>query len=404
MEASCYDHLNHGNCGTKPHKEDQGSLSSSIYEHLDLSKEVPVISVSDDEKRLSVKRLSTKIVIAALLVIAYIIVILLASATLMVLSIKTSQMEASLPKSNTSNDTPALQELQRQLKALSEYSATLSRQCPCTSNHSYKNGSQSSSKSTTAPLLIVSSCSTLPKSSPSGHYHILSSDGSAARVFCDMSRTCGNVTGGWMRAVSLDMRQPKSKCPSDLCLSFATSPRTCGRCNIPKFPVVTYHVGAPYSKVCGKLIAYQFGTPDAFSPNHTTAGFDGITLTYGRSERHIWSFIAALQEKYDVSNSACPCLNPEDNRIPKSPSLTGDHYFCDTGAFNFHQKILYPNNPLWDGQGCNEPNKYCSFNSPPWFYRQLPEITTEPINMKVHLDEGPCIEDIAIERVDIYVQ
>ena len=36
-------------------------------------------------------------------------------------------------------------------------------------------------------------------SSPSGHYWVGSSNGSSVRVYCDMTRSCGNITGGWMR-------------------------------------------------------------------------------------------------------------------------------------------------------------------------------------------------------------
>ena len=41
--------------------------------------------------------------------------------------------------------------------------------------------------------------------SPSGHYWVRSSNGSTVRVYCDMTRSCGNITGGWMRVGELDM-------------------------------------------------------------------------------------------------------------------------------------------------------------------------------------------------------
>ena len=53
-------------------------------------------------------------------------------------------------------------------------------------------------------------------SSPSGLYWIKSSNGSAIRVYCDMTRSCGGVTGGWMRVASLDMRDNSTQCPSGL--------------------------------------------------------------------------------------------------------------------------------------------------------------------------------------------
>ena len=53
-------------------------------------------------------------------------------------------------------------------------------------------------------------------------------------------------------------------------------------------------------------------------------------------------------------------------------------------------------------QGCIN-NKCCSFNSPPWFYRKLPEPTTDPIGMEIKCDNAPSNEDIAIEVIDIFV-
>ena len=46
----------------------------------------------------------------------------------------------------------------------------------------------------------------------------------------------------------------------------------------------------------------------------------------------------------------------------------------------------------------------CSFNTPPWFYKQLPQPTTDDIEMRVCRDEASSNEDVAIESVTIYVQ
>ena len=77
----------------------------------------------------------------------------------------------------------------------------------------------------------AASCSALfamYPSSPSDHYWIRSSNGSAVRVYCDMTRSCGGVTGGWMRVASLDMRDNSSQCPSGLRQGDSCNPeRTC---------------------------------------------------------------------------------------------------------------------------------------------------------------------------------
>ncbi len=41
--------------------------------------------------------------------------------------------------------------------------------------------------------------------SPSGYYWVQNSQEDSHRVYCDMNRTCGGVTGGWMKVAELDM-------------------------------------------------------------------------------------------------------------------------------------------------------------------------------------------------------
>ena len=145
-------------------------------------------------------------------------------------------------------------------------------------------------------------------SSPSDHYWIRSSNGSAVRVYCDMIRLCGNITGGWMRVASLDMRDNSSQCPSGLRMGDScTSEPTCeigtnstsGNCSSNSY---TSH-GLHYSHVCGMIRAYQFRTPDAFgyhgrqiALNISSNYVDGVSLTHGtsHSRKHIWTFAAGL--------------------------------------------------------------------------------------------------------------
>ena len=143
-------------------------------------------------------------------------------------------------------------------------------------------------------------------SSPSGHYWIRSSNGSAVRVYCDMTRSCGNITGGWMRVADLDMRDNSSQCPSGLRMGDScNSEPTCeigtnspnGKCSSNSY---TSH-GLHYTHVCGMIRAYQYRTPDAFShhgrqrPLEINSNYvDGVSLTYGvpPMRQHIWTFAA----------------------------------------------------------------------------------------------------------------
>ena len=53
--------------------------------------------------------------------------------------------------------------------------------------------------------LPASSCAALLPTTPSGYYWVSASNGSAVHVYCDMTRSCGGVTGGWVRVGYLDM-------------------------------------------------------------------------------------------------------------------------------------------------------------------------------------------------------
>ena len=250
----------------------------------------------------------------------------------------------------------------------------------------------------------IFSCRMLSKSSPSGYYWLLSSNGSRIRVYCDMNKTCGGITGGWMRVTSLNMKHASSKCPSSLCLLQTIPIRSCGRCNGSLIPFVssqTYVAGVSYSHVCGRITAYQLGTPDTYSTLHSNR-FDGISISYGYPEIFIWIFLAASSEKYGT----CQCVNPSNTKIIGPPPFIGNHYFCEVvpAAKRGKAKVFVPENPLWDGAGCRGVSECCSFNSPPWFHRKLQEPTMEPIVMTVRLNEPEDNEDLAIEVIDIYVQ
>ncbi len=245
----------------------------------------------------------------------------------------------------------------------------------------------------TTSSIPAKSCRALPKRSPSGYYWVASSNHSAIRVYCDMTRTCGSITGGWMRVVSIDMNQTSSECPVGMCLNPGPV-RACTRCFVSKEH--KFQVGVTYSKVCGRIIGYVSGTPRAFSPD-----FDiiivGIVLSYGSPDVNIWSFAAAVDQSQ--TRSLCPCTSGDYSVVPK---FTGDHYFCETVPKKTSIAAVSFDTPLWDGIGCKGSDVCCSFNNPPWFFRELPAPTSENIKMKINFDESK--ENIMIAKIDIYVQ
>ncbi len=166
----------------------------------------------------------------------------------------------------------------------------------------------------------ASSCSDIPQDRPSGEYWIATdSTSSPVQVYCDMNRTsCScNTAGGWMRVANLDMTDPNQNCPEGLSLVTRGEPplRTCGGIEGPGCTSTTYSTdGVEYSKVCGRIIAYQSGSPDAFSPYFRNTiddvYVDGVSLTHGQSPRqHIWTFAGAHLMKLDPIDRYVPALD-----------------------------------------------------------------------------------------------
>ena len=66
-------------------------------------------------------------------------------------------------------------------------------------------------------------------SSPSSHYWIRSSNGSAVRVYCEFNRQCGcDGPSAWTRVAFLNMSDPNQVCPSKW-TTISTPVRTCGK-------------------------------------------------------------------------------------------------------------------------------------------------------------------------------
>ncbi len=261
--------------------------------------------------------------------------------------------------------------------------------------------------------LLPGSCSELHTNSRSGYY--LLAGNSSEKVYCDMdrlSRGCGSQWG-WMRVANIDMTDPSQQCPEGFGLRPATSKRMCemtretAGCTSIVFP--THSV--QYSRVCGRVKAYQYGTPDAFAPYYYHRSYtvddlyvDGVSITHGQSPRkHIWTFAAAVDETRSIGTT-CPCTNTTTTYLGVVPPFIGNDYFCDTGSRQNYQLILYSEDPLWDGEGCGPTSSCCQFNSPPWFCKELPQPTTDNIEVRLCREERRSNEDTPFELIDLYVQ
>jgi len=259
----------------------------------------------------------------------------------------------------------------------------------------------------------ATSCSTISER-PSGYYWIRSSDGTAVQVYCDTDRVCEcGGTGGWTRVTYLNMTDPVQQCP-DTWRYIASPKRTCGRTNnLAGCSSASFNTqGTNYSRICGRVIGYQFGYTGAFEGyvynySATIEGYyvSGVSITHRNPRQHIWSFAAAPSEQL-YGPITCPCTN-SFNTVPISiPPWVGSDYFCETGnsiafIYNHH---FYEDDALWDGEDCGSRSSCCQFNNPPWFCKQLPQATSDNIEVRICNTDGYTTVDTPIEFVEIYVQ
>ena len=263
------------------------------------------------------------------------------------------------------------------------------------------------------PTHAATSCqqiANLKPNSTSGLYWIQVSS-SPSRVYCDMNMTeCGG--GVWTRIAHINMTVPSTMCPSGL--ERVTSPkRSCRKTVDTGSSSSTFSTfGLPYNNVCGYVMGYQFGTPDAFNPyqnEHTVDSCyaDGVLLSYNHPREHIWTFAAGVDGYHNKNRKyGCPCrsiTHPHyDGTVPR---FVNEDYFCETAVHNDHATLVhYIQNPLWDGKGCGTFPNGCEGTRDPWFQKTFPYTINSDVEVRVCLDQGRVDEDILIEQIHIYVQ
>ncbi len=155
----------------------------------------------------------------------------------------------------------------------------------------------------TSEFTPAASCEEIHMIQPanSGYYWVTSSNGSSVRVFCEMTLTCANRTGGLTRAFVLNRETKAQYCTGDVksvgdnggCVRISPKPG----CSEMSFPMLDI----PYSHVCGVVEGSWFGHPNGYlGPNrsiNTTLEdnyVDGLSFTYNISSHkfHLWTFSA----------------------------------------------------------------------------------------------------------------
>ena len=216
---------------------------------------------------------------------------------------------------------------------------------------------------------------------------------------------CG--VGEWIRVAYLNMKDPLQTCPSAWRENTTNGVRVCGR------PLTSNDMchgtfysagGRTFTKVCGRVIGYQSGRPDAFSGSTSinSAYVEGVSVTYGSPRSHIWTYAADYSET--SSSNACPCDSGSSNN---PPSFVGSNYYCESGNPNSNaiESFLYTSDPLWDGKQCSSEGTCCSNGrSPPWFSVTLNNPTSNNIEVRICANFRTTEEDTPIELLEIYIQ
>ena len=225
-------------------------------------------------------------------------------------------------------------------------------------------------------------------------------------------RTCGS--GEWHRVASLNMSDPSQQCPFAWREYNTNGVRACGirrpGNNTETCLAASYLTNRRYSRVCGRAIGYQIGSPDAFDYEAFSQPLDsfyvyGVSITHGIPRNHIWTYAAGVSEgEYIAQPGNCPCSKPNHPNNTYPPSYVGDNYYCESGnpTNTFLYDHLYSGDQLWDGLQCE--GECCSKGkSPPWFSVELPNPTTDDIEVRICSGTEPG-DDILLELLELYIQ
>ena len=253
--------------------------------------------------------------------------------------------------------------------------------------------------------------------SPSGVYLLATSSGKTNYVYCHMGELCG-TEGGWTRLAHLDMSDSTENCPTGFKLYESNGVRACGRatssvgsCQSVQFP----SNGIRYSQVCGRVVGYQYVSPDAVHYNtaHNDINsyyVDGVSITRGSPRKHIWTLMSGLNEAsfhLGDGHHNCPCSQGSTQNSTLQ-SFIGNDYFCESGnpsTDGTAEYKLYTQDPLWDGKSCGSlEGNCCSATGLPWFNKILNSTTTDYIELRVCTDQNTANEDVPVSFYEIYVK
>uniref|UniRef100_A0A1X7TDS2 Fibrinogen C-terminal domain-containing protein n=1 Tax=Amphimedon queenslandica TaxID=400682 RepID=A0A1X7TDS2_AMPQE len=253
----------------------------------------------------------------------------------------------------------------------------------------------------------------------SGYYTLTSGNGSTEyTAYCDTGILCGS-RGGWTRLAYMELGSLMPNCPSAFRLYHVGGYyKSCGRPATSSggcASVIYPSNGVSYSQICGRVLGYQYGSPDAiYQPANSNYSYrndinsyyvDGVSITRGSPRQHVWTLMAGISEA-SASSRSCPCNTGSSVSVP---SFIGNNYFCDSdNPSNTASPTLYRNNYLWSGNSisCRSlETACCAAPGIPWFHRDYgSNITTDDIEVRVCGDSGTDDEDTPIVYYQIFVK
>ena len=225
---------------------------------------------------------------------------------------------------------------------------------------------------------------------------------------------CGG-TPGWRRVAYLNMSDTRYHCPHGWRLT-GYPVRTCGRASHGRGtcdPAIFQVTGGDYSKVCGRVVGYQFGATAAFyavRENRTisinSAYVTGVSITHGDPPQHLYTYAAGRQEIFYLYNryQMCPCDTSNTIYIP---SFVGASWLCESGDHRWGYKTgyyFYDEDPLWDGEGCTSGSGCCRHEGPYYFVTELAHATTDHIKVRICNYFSSQYSDVPIELLELYVK
>ena len=234
-----------------------------------------------------------------------------------------------------------------------------------------------------------------------GQYYIKTCDG-VRKVTCNMKLKCGGLEGGWMQVIDVDMNRDES-CPGTW-QNITTPRRLCQGIDAGCFSAHFYTNKLTYEHICGQAVGYQKGSTDGFLRRSSldSVYVDGISITLGSPRKHVWTYAVGQSDNSGRSCCNCPCATTPG---PSPPAVVGNDYYCESGDVDgFDNSIYYLSDPLWDGNGCTNTNGCCSQVGMPWFYKKLPQQVDGDFEVRICKDENLANENIAIEKLELYVR